>query len=356
MVHSQSEHEHNKVTLCNMEMYSKSPPFQRRDKIHLKGQQTKANILAFGFMLFPLRMAIIFLTLGVYWAYLRVVNFLFSIGLLGEKIREQCARAVAPHGARFLLYCCAIHTITRHYVTEKQLEEHRRKYSDSSNVTPVSPQESTEQIDRAVSDKFDKKDPFMIVSNHIAFFDPSIIVHEFGECSFVVKEALSRAPIVGVLLIQLKTLFAGKGGVVDEIKKRVEKYYLTSQKSKFLIYPEGTTTNGDYMLHFHDGAFLPGSPIQPVVTRYKFKNFSPGWVGDDWPYFKHLFSQLNNHLVIVHFPPYIPNQEERTNPKLFALNVRRAMAELSNIYAEKDCGPLQLSDVKFVRNYKPETK
>lgn len=334
-----------------MEMAVKEPPFKRTDQVGTPTQNLKSNILGFGFLWFPLRLFLIFLTLGIYWAYLRVVNLGYSLGLFGEKTRERLARSVANPGARFLLYCCAIHTITRYTVTEQQLKDHRAKYS---NQSPVSPQESTEQLPTEVADKFNKKDPFMIVSNHVAFFDPAIIVHEFGECSFVVKAALAHAPVIGVLLIQLKTLFAGKGGVVDEIMRRVEQYYLTNQQSKFLIYPEGTTTNGDYMIHFHDGAFLPGAPVQPVVTRYKYKYFSPGWVGDDWSYFKNLFSQINNHLVIVHFPPYIPTQEERTNTKLYALNVRRAMAELSNLYTAKDCVPMQLSELKFVRNFKPE--
>ncbi|KAL0481700.1 lysophosphatidylcholine acyltransferase [Acrasis kona] len=50
-----------------------------------------------------------------------------------------------------------------------------------------------------------------------------------------------------------------------------------------------------------------------------------------------------------------PTETEKKNPKLFALNVRRAMALLSNKYVEKEVGPLLLSDAKFVRTHKPET-
>jgi 1-acyl-sn-glycerol-3-phosphate acyltransferase len=339
--------------LVNISMCAGRPPFIRKDKIHTKFQNIKANILAFGFMLFPIRLILIFLTLGIYWAYLRVIYILHTLGLYGEKTREKFALGVAKPGARFLLYCCAIHQITRYYVTEEQLTEHRRKYGTLEKDQEKSTTPTNSNVAEGISHMFHKKAPFMIIGNHVAFWDPAIIVHEFGECSFVVKAALAHIPIIGLLLVQLKTLFAGKGGVVDEIKKRVEQYYLTEQKSRFLIYPEGTTTNGDYVLHFHDGAFLPGAPIQPVVTRYKFKNFSPGWVGDDWPYFKNLFGCLNQHLIIVHFPPYVPNSEERSDPKLFGNNVRRAMVELSNIYLEKEIGPMHLSNLKFVRHYDP---
>ncbi len=35
-----------------------------------------------------------------------------------------------------------------------------------------------------------------------------------------------------------------------------------------LLFPEGTTTNGRYLLPFKTGAFLAGEPVQPVVIRY----------------------------------------------------------------------------------------
>ena len=35
-----------------------------------------------------------------------------------------------------------------------------------------------------------------------------------------------------------------------------------------LLFPEGTTTNGRFLLPFKTGAFLAGQPLQPVVLRY----------------------------------------------------------------------------------------
>jgi 1-acyl-sn-glycerol-3-phosphate acyltransferase len=34
------------------------------------------------------------------------------------------------------------------------------------------------------------------------------------------------------------------------------------------LFPEGATTNGNYMLRFHLGAFLSDVPIQPAAIRY----------------------------------------------------------------------------------------
>ena len=45
----------------------------------------------------------------------------------------------------------------------------------------------------------------------------------------------------------------------------------------FYKQPEGTTTNGNYILPFKTGAFLAGTPIQPVILRYPYIHFSPAW-------------------------------------------------------------------------------
>ena len=60
------------------------------------------------------------------------------------------------------------------------------------------------------------------------------------------------------------------GGVAALIKQRM----LDMAAGKLpharpvLLFPEGTTTNGRYMLPFRTGAFLAGVPVLPVVLRY----------------------------------------------------------------------------------------
>ena len=45
----------------------------------------------------------------------------------------------------------------------------------------------------------------------------------------------------------------------------------------FYNQPEGTTTNGNYILPFKTGAFLAGTPVQPVILKYPYTRFSPAW-------------------------------------------------------------------------------
>lgn len=35
-----------------------------------------------------------------------------------------------------------------------------------------------------------------------------------------------------------------------------------------LLFPEGTTTNGNFLLRFRTGAFIAGVPVQPTIVKY----------------------------------------------------------------------------------------
>ena len=38
--------------------------------------------------------------------------------------------------------------------------------------------------------------------------------------------------------------------------------------SHVVVFPEGTTTNGECVIHFKSGAFQPGLPVQPMLIKY----------------------------------------------------------------------------------------
>jgi lysophosphatidylcholine acyltransferase/lyso-PAF acetyltransferase len=64
-----------------------------------------------------------------------------------------------------------------------------------------------------------------------------------------------------------------------------------------LLFPEGTTTNGAFLLPFKTGAFLTGHPVQPVLLRYRWRRFSPAWETVSAPrHFLLAFSQCHQSL------------------------------------------------------------
>jgi lysophosphatidylcholine acyltransferase/lyso-PAF acetyltransferase len=93
-----------------------------------------------------------------------------------------------------------------------------------------------------------------------------------------------------------------------------------------LLFPEGTTTNGHFLLPFKTGAFLAGVPLQPVILRYDVHSISPAW--ESISAARHIFLMLANpvHSVTCYeLPVYVPSPEERANPRLYADNLRQSM-------------------------------
>lgn len=121
---------------------------------------------------------------------------------------------------------------------------------------------------------------------------------------------------------------AATNGVASEVKARMEK--IDSGKvpgcRPMLLFPEGTTSNGKFLLPFKTGAFLAGLPLQPIILQYTVNSVSPAW--ESIPAARHIFLMLANpfHSVTCYeLPVYFPSPEEKSNPRLFADNVRQCM-------------------------------
>ncbi|KTG02749.1 hypothetical protein cypCar_00037235 [Cyprinus carpio] len=104
-----------------------------------------------------------------------------------------------------------------------------------------------------------------------------------------------------------------------------------------LMFPEGTTTNGQALIKFKPGAFLAGVPVQPVLlhypgepdtVRWTWKGLT--WLGTLW----HTTSQIYTSVTVEFLPVYTPSQEEKQNPDLYAENVQKLMANLTDAHVE----------------------
>ena len=97
-----------------------------------------------------------------------------------------------------------------------------------------------------------------------------------------------------------------------------------------MIFPEGTCTNREALISFKLGAFFPGVPIQPIVIRYpnRYDSFTWTWSGPGpmqllWLTLTKGFTRVE----VEYLPVYVPSEEEKANPKLFAKNVQRVMSK-----------------------------
>ncbi|XP_020108342.1 lysophospholipid acyltransferase LPEAT1 isoform X2 [Ananas comosus] len=175
--------------------------------------------------------------------------------------------------------------------------------------------------------------PGVIVSNHISHLD--ILYHMSSSFpSFVAKRSVARLPLVGLIskclgcvYVQRESKTSDFKGVSGVVTERIREAHENKLSPMMLLFPEGTTTNGGYLLPFKTGAFLAKVPVLPVILRYPYKRFSPAW--DSISGVRHVFlllCQFVNHIEVIRLPVYYPSEQEKEDPKLYANNVRRLMA------------------------------
>ncbi|XAR64110.1 Plasmalogen synthase [Bertholletia excelsa] len=180
--------------------------------------------------------------------------------------------------------------------------------------------------------------PGVIVSNHVSYLD--ILYHMSSSFpSFVAKRSVAKLPLVGLIskclgcvYVQRESKSSDFKGVSGVVTERVQEAHRNKSAPIMMLFPEGTTTNGDYLLPFKTGAFLPKAPVLPVILRYPYQRLSPAW--DSISGVRHvifLLCQFVNYLEVTWLPVYYPSQQEKDDPKLYADNVRKLMAHEGNL-------------------------
>ncbi|KDD76656.1 hypothetical protein H632_c147p2 [Helicosporidium sp. ATCC 50920] len=173
-----------------------------------------------------------------------------------------------------------------------------------------------------------------IVSNHTSWAD--ILVHMSRSFpAFVARDATKATPFIGLISQLMGCVYVDRiradksqNGVAELVRDRMRQTSAGESLSSrhLLLYPEGTTSNGKYILPFKTGAFLAGVPVQPVIIQYE-----KGWISPTWesiPIHRHLILLLAHpchSATFTELPVYVPNAEERADPRLYATNVRELM-------------------------------
>ncbi|XP_015575280.1 lysophospholipid acyltransferase LPEAT1 isoform X2 [Ricinus communis] len=197
-------------------------------------------------------------------------------------------------------------------------------------------EEEKEGKDAESEEEFER--PGAIISNHVSYLD--ILYHMSSSFpSFVAKRSVAKLPLVGLIskclgcvYVQRESKSSDFKGVAGVVVERVREAYENRSAPIMMLFPEGTTTNGDFLLPFKTGAFLAGAPVLPVILRYPYQRFSPAW--DSISGARHvifLLCQFVNCIEVTRLPIYYPSQEEKDDPKLYASNVRQLMAREGNL-------------------------
>ena len=122
----------------------------------------------------------------------------------------------------------------------------------------------------------------LIISNHTGFYD-IIMNMALHSCGFLAKEETKNYFMVGTISKGLNCLFVDRENKEDrerifqQLKERQKDFYEGKILSPLCLFPEGTTTNGKYILKFKKGAFYALLPIKPqIILLGNNLNYSVG--------------------------------------------------------------------------------
>ena len=115
---------------------------------------------------------------------------------------------------------------------------------------------------------------YLMVANHISWMD-IIVIQSIKPCIFVAKSDVASWPLFGWVAQMTGTIFI-KRDKISDIKKALKKMKRRLIKRSVCIFPEGTSSNGRYLLPFKSNLFQSSVDTQksilPLCLRYEQKN------------------------------------------------------------------------------------
>ncbi|QXP85297.1 lysophospholipid acyltransferase family protein [Methylococcus sp. ANG] len=110
------------------------------------------------------------------------------------------------------------------------------------------------------------------VANHISWLD-IVVIGAQAPLTFISKQDVAGWPVFGFLASRTGTLFLRRGDRDDTQRLGERMTWLLRQRRTLLLFPEGTSSNGETVLRFHPRLFQPakraGVAVQPVALAYR---------------------------------------------------------------------------------------
>lgn len=119
----------------------------------------------------------------------------------------------------------------------------------------------------------------LIVANHVSWLD-IIVINAIHPSRFIAKSEVRDWPIIGWLCRRCGTVFIERAlrQNASAVNRRISQ--LLAQDISIGLFPEGTTTDGKQVGHFHSALIQPaidaGIRLQPMALRYQEKSGEPG--------------------------------------------------------------------------------
>jgi 1-acyl-sn-glycerol-3-phosphate acyltransferase len=162
----------------------------------------------------------------------------------------------------------------------------------------------------------------LIVTNHISWLDV-FVLNAVVPMRFVAKSEVRRWPAIGWLCARAQTLFIERGKARSAARINVQLVDLLQRGECLAIFPEGTTTDGLQVEHFHSSLLQPaidaGAQVHPIAIRYQDRcgahSMASAYIGEMsfgasmW----NILSAPELHVRLVATPPLDASGTERRN-------------------------------------------
>jgi 1-acyl-sn-glycerol-3-phosphate acyltransferase len=138
----------------------------------------------------------------------------------------------------------------------------------------------------------------LVVSNHLSYLD--ILIYSAAmPCVFVSKVEVNRWPYFGAAARAGGTLFIDRRSRASAAAVALEIGERFTHAVPVLLFPEGTSTDGSSVQHFHPGLFEPAVKAHALVTAAAVRYIAGAetserelcWYGDA-PFLPHLWKAL----------------------------------------------------------------
>lgn len=114
----------------------------------------------------------------------------------------------------------------------------------------------------------------ILISNHVTWIDIMFFMSTTSP-GFVSKAGVKNVPLISTYAQFLQSIFvergdeSNRGSALIEIESRAKRILEGENLNSIHVFPEGTTTNGDYVLNFKKGAFSTPAPLKVFGLKYK---------------------------------------------------------------------------------------
>jgi 1-acyl-sn-glycerol-3-phosphate acyltransferase len=111
----------------------------------------------------------------------------------------------------------------------------------------------------------------LIVTNHISWLDV-FVLNAIVPMRFVAKSEVRSWPVIGWLCDRVQTIFIERGSGRSAARINTQLVELFKSGESIAVFPEGTTTDGASVAHFHSSLIQPaidaGAKVYPMAIRY----------------------------------------------------------------------------------------